>query len=82
MSAREAIHARIHGEGYCAPPCGLCVEVQDLLDAHAHELAEKTREYTRRQYGRVIAVWGADRARDWFVGGESAADFIDPEVSG
>lgn len=41
MSARDDLHDRMHGVGYCNPPCGLCVEVADLLDAYAHELAEK-----------------------------------------
>jgi hypothetical protein len=39
MSARDAIHERIHGPGYCDPPCGLCREVKDLTDAHRDEVA-------------------------------------------
>ncbi|MFJ4768482.1 hypothetical protein ACIP88_05095 [Streptomyces uncialis] len=54
-----------------------------LLDRYrdeiAHELAEQIRESSRSQYSRVIGVWGADRARDWFAGRENAADLIDPE---
>jgi hypothetical protein len=36
--AEEAIHNRIHGEGYCEPPCGLCLEVADLIDAHKDDV--------------------------------------------
>lgn len=43
--ARDAIHARIHGPGYCDPPCGLCREVEGLIDDFAHELAAKVRNF-------------------------------------
>lgn len=70
MSAREAIHARIHGEGYCVPPCGLCVEVQDLLAEYAHELAEKIRRRYSLRYDMAGRITDTHRA----------ADLIDPEV--
>lgn len=52
--AAYAIHALIHGEGVCVPPCVLCEEVQDLIgdlrDEHAHELAEKQRGYAEEEW--------------------------------
>lgn len=69
VTAAEAIHNRIHGEGYCSPPCGLCMEVIDLLEGYAHELAEKVRNSN------------PDRTPDWSDGVDWAADLIDPEVS-
>jgi hypothetical protein len=72
VTAAEAIHNRIHGEGYCSPPCGLCREVEDLIDAYAHELAEKQRaaEAQWRQNG-----YEGTRPKGWLI------DLIDPEVS-
>lgn len=71
VTAAEAIHNRIHGEGYCSPPCGLCLEVSDLLEGHAHELAEKQRAAIAKTDDPV------------FYAGEAGwlADLIDPEVS-
>lgn len=71
MSAYDDIHDRIHGPGYCDPPCGLCVEVADLVGAYAHELAEKQREAIRKTDDPV------------FYEGEAGwlPDLIDPEVA-
>lgn len=56
MSAREAIHNRMHGEGYCEPPCSLCREVADLIDDLADEECEKRANEARAFFG----VDGAD----------------------
>lgn len=77
VSARDDIHERIHGIGYCDPPCGLCKEVADLLDAYAHELAEKIRgdSWSRRDR------WGRYEREDYEAGQCHGADLIDPEAS-
>lgn len=48
-----------------------------LFTAHAGELAEEQREWCRSTYDRVIAQWGADRARDWAHGILQASDRMD-----
>jgi hypothetical protein len=79
MMTAEAIHNRIHGEGYCDPPCGLCLEVQELLDSHAHELAEKIRvELPERVKERVgDGIWEIRTIPT----AKQAADLIDPKVN-
>jgi hypothetical protein len=72
VTAAGAIHNRIHGEGYCSPPCGLCQEVSDLLEDHAHELAEKIRN--------AYSGEGPEE-HHWIQNPFDAADLIDPEVS-
>lgn len=67
MSAREQLYERMHGPGHCNPPCGLCREVEDLLDAFAHELAEKIRAHCPCAPGCCSCG--------------IAADLIDPEAS-
>lgn len=76
MSDGEAIHNRIHGEGHCDPPCGLCLEVQDLLDAYAHELAERQRAALWELYGDGPPYSAAEA-----YGMARASDLIDPEVT-
>lgn len=74
--AAYAVHCRIHGEGVCVPPCGLCKEVEglieDLLDEHAHELAEKQRK---------LADERGEYPSHYTEGVYDAADLIDPEVT-
>lgn len=70
MSAADAIHDRIHGPGYCDPPCGLCREVSGLLDDYAHELAEEIRNSDELR----------DFTDDHMSDCNAAADLIDPEV--
>ncbi|MFC5799105.1 hypothetical protein [Streptomyces formicae] len=55
MKASEAIHDRIHGPGHCDPPCGLCLEVVDLLEGYAHELAERIRQAEATQWPGSLA---------------------------
>lgn len=51
-----------------------------LIDAFAHELAEKIRENWRREYSAVCNNIGTADARRWAQGGGGAADLIDPQV--
>jgi len=53
VSAGEAIHNRIHGPGYCDPPCGLCVEVEDLVDDHRAEVLREAQAAVLER----IAAW-------------------------
>jgi hypothetical protein len=75
MNARDDLHDRMHGVGYCNPPCGLCVEVADLLDAYAHELAEK-----QRAKARQYAILRSEEMRLRAEGLREGADLIDPEA--
>lgn len=51
-----------------------------VKDAHAHQLAEQVRESWREGYTGATSNMGAERARAWAMGHNSAADLIDPEV--
>jgi hypothetical protein len=78
VSARGALHDRIHGPEACDPPCGLSKEVSALLDEHrdevAHELAEKIREERD-----AADVPGSPFTPHMAHGAAWAADLIDPE---
>jgi hypothetical protein len=72
MSARDALHDRMHGVGYCDPPCGLCKEVSGLLDDFAHELAEQQRQWAR-EHGVMLED-------ERYVTAGDVIDLIDPDV--
>lgn len=82
MNAREELHESMCGSCYGKFKRGECESVDRLIDAYAHELAEKIRERARRIGESGASATGrhaedmATRGRAW----HTAADLIDPEV--
>lgn len=78
MTARDHIFERIHGAPHCEPSCPLCREVDDLLDEHEHDLAERQRRFAEQEAAQLTTPAGAL----YVLGIREAADRIDPEVNG
>lgn len=80
-TARERLIYALANEACVCGSTDACPTPEQLVDAYAHQLAERIREETRAFLTSVTATHGADWGRTWAQGREKAADLIDPEVT-
>lgn len=80
MSARDVLYANLMAVNTTLSP-GDPVVINRLLDAYAHELAERQRAWAEAQSGRELRLEPEQLPSVVKAAIGLAADLIDPEVS-